>query len=75
MQTEYTTTRKTVVTAKPLGRPRKQPGDPKSPYTLRKPKRKGAFELIGDDPDFCIVDATVPRKLGEMMQALFETYA
>lgn len=74
MQTEYVTERRTVVTANRIGRPRKQPGDPKSPYTPRKRViPPGMFEIVeGDDPasEMVLVDGLLPRKLANLIREL-----
>jgi hypothetical protein len=80
VQTQYVTERRTVVTSSPIGRPRKRPGDPKSPYTRREtpapqPKPRGKIELIGDDPEMVFIDGLVPRSFGEAVKALFDSLA
>ena len=79
MQTQYVTERRTIVTASQIGRPRKAPGAPKSPYTPRRrpveapPKaQRGKVELVGDGP-MVFLDGLVPRAFAEAMKALFDS--
>lgn len=66
MQTEYVTERRTVVTAKPIGRPRK-PETLAAPITPPKPR----FEIIGDGENV-LVDGLLPRRLALLIRAMID---
>jgi hypothetical protein len=73
MQTQYTTTRETIVTVKrPRGRPRKLSthGAPITPKPW-----KGKIEILdGDDStsDRVLLDGVMPRKTAELLKAVFD---